>query len=255
MDPNKPKFYFWVLLDILIATVILCGLLLGIPAFRKFVSSLPAMHTITVSAEGKTTVTPDIAEISFSVVSRGKNPEELADGNNQKVSAAINFLKSEGIGDKDIKTVGYSLSPDYRYDPQTGRNFITGYTLTQTVMVKMRDLNKVSKIIGGLTPLGVNQIGGISFLVEDQEKFLGLARDEAIKKAQAKAMEMATKGGASLGRLVNISESRGGFPVPYYRDYYAAGALRTEPTTLTAPTIEPGSQEVKDQVTLVYELE
>lgn len=249
---DKAKYYFWVLLDIGIAVIIFGGIFFVMPAVRRFGNLTPATRTITVTAEGKATVTPDLAESSFSVVSRGKNPEELADGNNQKVSAAIQFLKSEGIEGKDIKTVGYSLSPDYRYDPQTERNFITGYTLTQTVLVKMRDLNKVAKVIGGLTPLGVNQIGGINFSIEDQENPLSLARGEAMKKAEAKAREMAAQGGARLGRLVNISESQGGFPIPYY---YAAGTLRAEPAAVAAPTIEPGSQEVKDQITLVYELE
>ena len=59
---------------------------------------------LTVSAEGKTVATPDTALTSFSVVSRGKNPEELADNNNQKVSAAIKFVKSQGVEDKDVKT-------------------------------------------------------------------------------------------------------------------------------------------------------
>lgn len=252
MEQNKAKYYFWVLLDIGIAVIIFGGIFFVMPAVRRFENAAPATRTITVSAEGKTTVTPDIAETSFSVVSRGKNPEELTDGNNQKVSATIQFLKSGGVADKDIKTVGYNLSPDYRYDPQTERNFITGYTLTQTVMVKIRDFKKVADIIGGLTPLGVNQIGGINFSIEDQEKFLSVARGEALSKAKAKALELANQGGARLGRIVNISESQGGFPIPYY---YGASTLRAESTAVAALTIEPGSQEVRDQITLVYELE
>ena len=254
MDISRPKFYFWILLDVLIGVAIFCGLFFGIPVLRRFASSLPSTRTMTVSAEGKATVTPDIAEATFSVVSRGKNPEELADNNNQKVSAAIEFLKSVVVADKDIKTVGYNLSPDYRYDPQTARNFITGYTLTQTVNVKIRDLKKVAGIIGGLTPLGINQIGGINFSIEDQEKILAAARSEAFERAQAKATEMASANHARLGRIINISESQGGVPIPYY---FGAASLRSSEVApaVASPTIEPGSQEVKDQVTLVYELE
>jgi len=251
MEYNKSKTLFWVLLDLLIVGILVNLVFFVMPAVRRYGNSLAPVRTITVSAEGKTTVTPDISESSFSVVSRGRNPEELADGNNQKISAVIQFLKSEIIADKDIKTVGYNLSPDYRYDPKIERNFITGYTLTQTVLVKIRDLNKVAKIIGGLTPLGVNQIGGINFSVEDQEKFLAIAREDAFLKAKTKAAEMASRGGVRLGRIIGMSESQSGYPIPYY----SLGGRSAEAAPVAAPTIEPGSQEIKDQITLTYELE
>ena len=158
---EKAKKYFWILLDVLILGAVVNLVFFVMPAVNRYGRSLVASRTMFVSAEGKTFVTPDIAESSFSVVSRGKNPDELSDANNQKVVAVVDFLKSAGLDGKDIKTTSYNLSPDYQYDPQTQRNFITGYTMTQTVSVKIRDLKKVAGIIGGLTPLGVNQIGGI----------------------------------------------------------------------------------------------
>ncbi len=251
---NKAKTYFWILLDVLIAAIILGGLFVALPIARRFGNFVPpASRSMSVAAEGKTTATPDLAESTFSVLSKGKNPEDLADGNNQKVSAVIGFLRLEGISDADIKTTGYNLSPDYKYDPQTERNFITGYTLTQTVSVKMRDFKKVPEIIGGLTPLGVNQIGGINFTVEDPERFLSVARADAFRKAQAKAGEMAAQNGVRLGRVLNIAESYGPTPIPYYSYGNSLRGLAA-PAAVSEPTIEPGSEEVKDQVTITYEL-
>jgi len=251
---DRSKQYFWVLLDVLVVGIIINLAFFVMPAVNKFGNSLVPVRTMTVSAEGKTTVTPDLAEASFSVVSRGKNPTDLADTNDQKMSAVVQFLKSEGLADKDIKTTAYNLSPNYNYDPKLARNYITGYTLTQTVSVKMRDFKKVAEIIGGLTPLGVNQIGGISFTIEDQEKYLAAARADAFAKARAKAAEMASENGVWLGGIININESSS--PVPYYyprassMSYGAAGAA----PEVATPTIEPGSQEITDQVTLTYEL-
>lgn len=258
MEQEKTKRYFWILLDVVILEIVLY-LVFAMPAVGRFANSFISKRTITVSAEGKTTVSPDLAQASFSVVSRGKNPEELADSNNQKISAVIQFLKATGVESKDIKTTGYNLSPNYKYDPQTERNFITGYTLTQTVSVKIRDLGKVSKIIGGLTPLGVNQIGGVNFTVDDPEKFLAVARTEALQKAKAKAAEMAGQSGVSLGRVLNVAESQGGFPIPYPQYYGSYGkggasALDVSPPPVAAPTIEPGTQEIRDQITITYEL-
>ena len=250
----KPKTYFWILLDVLILVAVVNLVFFVMPAIKRFGNSLAPTRTITISAEGKTTVTPDLAEASFSVLSRGKNPVDLADTNNQKMSAVVEFLKSEGIADKDIKTTAYNLSPDYKYDPKTESSFITGYTLTQTVNVKMRDFKKVPEIIGGLTPLGVNQIGGINFTIDDPEKFLATARADAFGKAQIKAAEMAAENSVRLGRIVNIYESHNA-PVPYYRSVAGFGAEAMAAPSVAAPTIEPGAQEITAQVSLTYELE
>jgi len=254
MDQNKAKTYFWILLNVLIVVAVLNVVFFVMPLLGRLAGSFVSARTITVAAEGKTTVTPDLAESSFSVLSTGKNPQDLADSNNQKITAVITFLKSEGLTDKDIATTGYNLSPNYQYDSNTQRNFITGYSLTQTVTVKMRDFVKVPEIIAGLTPLGVNEIGGINFTVEDPEKYLSIARADAFQKARTKAAEMTSENGASLGDIVNIAESQGSVPVPYYS--YGAASMKGAPApqAIAPPTIEPGTQEVSDDVTLTFEL-
>lgn len=251
---DKAKSYFWVLLDLLIVGIIVNLVFFVMPAIKRYVDSPNGFRTLTVSGEGKTFVSPDVAYTSFAVVSRGKNPEELADNNNQKVAAAIAFVKGEGIEAKDIQTTGYNLSPDYKYDPQTERNFITGYTLTQTVSVKIRDLAKVAKIIGGLTPLGVNQIGGVSFSIDDPEQYLAQARAEAFKRARAKAEDMARQNGVKLGKIINFGEYGGPPPIPYYRDFTASKFLGAG-GEVAAPLIEPGTQEIRVTASVTYELE
>jgi uncharacterized protein YggE len=251
---DKSKLYFWILLDILVAGIIVNLVFFVMPAISKFSNSLTPTRTMTVSAEGKTTATPDLAEASFSVVSRGKSPADLANANDQKMSAVVQFLKSEGLADKDIETTAYDLSPNYVYDSGLQSSRIDGYVLTQTVSVKMRDFKKVAEIIGGLTPLGVNQMGGINFTIEDQEKYLAVARADAFAKAKTKAAEMAAQNGVKLGRILNITESSV-TPVPYYYPEATRNVAMGAAPQVAAPTIEPGSEEITNQVTLTYELE
>ncbi len=251
MNDVKAKEYFWILLDVLVLGLVLNLVFFVMPTIRQYGNSLAPVRTITVSAEGKTVASPDIGETSFSVISQGKNPDELSSQNNTKMSAVIQNLKSQGIDEKDIKTSGYNLSPDYQYDASTRRNYINGYTLNQTVLVKIRDLSKAAKVVGGVTPLGVNQIGGISFTVDDLEKFLADARADAFKKARTKANEMASENGARLGQVLNISESQN-VPIPFMNERAAMGPMSV---TASAPTIEPGTQEVKVQVSVTYALE
>src|SRR3989344_5578225 len=151
MENIQSKKYFWILLDVFIAVAIINIFFFVMPAINKFGESFAPAHTLSVTAEGKTTVSPDVAEISFSVVSQGTNPETLSTANNDKMSAVINNIKSNGIDAKDIKTTNYDLQPNYSYDKNTGRSYIYNYTLTQTVFVKVRDLEKVATVIGGAT--------------------------------------------------------------------------------------------------------
>lgn len=253
MENFDSKKYFWILLNVLVAGIIVNLVFFVMPTIRQYGNSLSPSRAITVSAEGKTIASPDIAETSFSVVSQGKNPDELSSENNMKMSAVIQNLKSQGIDEKDIKTSGYNLSPDYQYDESTKRSYISGYTLKQTVLVKIRDLAKAAKVVGGVTPLGVNQIGGISFTVDDPEKFFSQARTDAFAKAQKKAKEMAAQNGARLGKVLSISEYQNA-PIPYMMNERAfAGAGMSAPAAL--PTIEPGTQDVKVQVSVTYALE
>ena len=250
---NSVKTWFWILLNVLIAVAIINVVFFVMPLLQRVSNGFYPARTITVSAEGKTTVSPDIAQISFSVVSQGQNPEALTTNNNDKMSAVIQFVKSQGIDAKDIKTTNYDLSPNYQWDKNTQRNFITGYTLTQTVLVKVRDLAKVATVVGGLAPLGVNQIGGINFTFDDPESFLAMARADAFTKAEAKAKAMAAGAGVTLGRVLNVGEYGS---MPYPRAYFAdktmeVGGLGAAPSL---PTIEPGTQDVTDQVTITYEL-
>ena len=197
-------------------------------AVSSWGSSLAPARTLTVSAQGKTTATPDLAEISFSVVSQGKDPNALNADNNQKMSAVIAFAKSLTIASSDIATTNYDLEPNYPtvvneiYPmnlpmvpavPSTiNSNTIIGYTLTQSVEVKVRDFTNIAKLLGGLPPLGINQIGGVSFTFDNPDNVLAIARADAMAKARTKATAMAGEAGVSLGKVMSVQEY-GNIPV------------------------------------------
>ena len=230
-----------------LALIILYSIFWG-PA-KKFGDSLMPARVITVNAEGKIVVSPDIAKISFSVVSEGANPEKLADENNRKINKAIDSIKSLGIDPKDIKTTQYNLSPRYVYDEKSRQSYISGYTIAQTVLVKARELAKTGKILGGLPSAGINQIGSVSFEIDEPEKYLAEARDKAFALVKEKAGKMAASTGTRLGNVINFSEYQQG-PVPYYASSIAKGGA----VNAVSPTIEPGSQEVSVNVSVTYEI-
>lgn len=251
---KEAQLWFWILLNALLVSLVIAILGVGLPLAVQWGNSVPPARTITVTAEGKTTATPDIAEISFSVVTQGQNPQTLSSNNTDKMNAVMQFVSSQNIASSDIATTGYNLQPNYQYDKNTQANFITGYTLTQTVDVKVRDLKNVASVLGGLAPLGVNQIGGVNFTFSDPDAFLAVARVDAINKAQIKALQMAQDAGTSLGRVVNVSENGitpRPFPVYNMSMSSAGSGMAVAPST---PDVQPGSQDVTDDVTITYSL-
>src|SRR3989344_1657362 len=253
--PNKydnVKNWFWVILNVVLVLAGLFLIVSGNAIWKQGAAFYPA-RVITVSAEGKSVVAPDLATLSFSVVSQGKDPVKLQEDNNTKINNALDFVKAQGIEAKDIKTSNYDLSPNYRWDEKTRASLIDGYTLNQSIVIKVRDLSKVGILLGGLPSKGINQIGGVNFSIDDPDKFLNEAREEAFMKARSKAEAMAKYNGVRLKKVVNFNEYGGGYPGPIYyakEDSVGMGGDSLPP----APRIEPGSQEVTVNVSVVYEI-
>lgn len=244
------KKYFWSFLNLLLIVLVILGMF-SISALRRYIDSTVSNRVISVSAEGKTVVTPDIAKINFSVVTEGKDTVKISEENIKKMNRAIDFVKSEGVESKDIQTAGYDLSPRYEYDEDRRTSFISGYTLTQTVYIKIRNFEKISSILGALPGFGINNISSLSFDVENQDESLKAARDQAFEKAFAKAKEMAKKNGVRIKRVITFNEYQNNYPI--YAKSYGMGGAAME-SAAVAPTIEAGSQEITVNVSVTYEI-
>jgi uncharacterized protein YggE len=250
MDTSKK--FFWNILSLFLLVLVIFVLGFVMPAALKWGNSFTPARTLTVSAQGMTTATPDMAEISFSVVSQGKNPSSLSDDNNTKMSAVMQFVSSQGIASSDIATTGYDLEPDYQYNQTNQTNSIDGYTLTQTVQIKIRDLTKVASVLGGLAPLGVNQIGSVDFTFQNPDEFVSIARGDALTKAATEAGEMAAQAGASLGEVITVNESS---VIPTPQPYMSAGISAMAATAPSTVSVAPGTQDVTDNVTVTYAIQ
>lgn len=210
--------------------------------------------TISVMGEGRVTVVPDVAEVSVSVESRGKSVTTVRNDGTKKMNDVINYLKSQDIDKKDIRTVQYSLQPLYTYNPRDGRQTLDGYMLNQTSMVKIRALDKAGDILGGVLDKGANQVGQLNFTMDDPEKSQQEARLEAVEKAKTKAEALAKAAGVRLGKLKAFNENGGNMPYPLMYDKVYAAEGRGG-ANMSAPQLEPGSQEIVINVSLVYEIE
>lgn len=239
-------------------------------AFSKSIQP-SSFRSFTARGEGKVIAVPDVAQFTFSVITQGGTDiARLLRENTEKVNRAIAFVKSNGVDPKDVKTQGYNLEPRYQYfncptplvfpnrpEPQPcPPPEITGYTITQTVLVKVRDFGKIGETVGGVVDNGANSVSQLSFAVDDESAFESEARNKAIAQAKEKAKEIAKAGGFRVGRLLGIDES--GY-IPYYGDYFdgrgGGGIAPLAAEKAAPPVIEPGSQEITVNVVLRYEIE
>lgn len=193
----------------------------------------PREAVISVSGEGRSAVAPDMAVLSFSVVSDAKTAREALDANNKSMTDVLKALKDAGIAERDLQTSGFAINPQYQYpDNSDGGNkppVLTGYQVANSLTIRVRDLPKLGSIIDQAVTLGVNQGGSIFFTNDKPEAALTEARKAAVADAMEKAKVLSQAAGVSLGRVVEISEnSRAPEPVPMMRAMskeYAADAV------------------------------
>lgn len=207
-------------------------------------------NTITFTGEGKVLAKPDVAIVDFAIVTEANDSKTAQDKNSAKSKTVVEFLKKQGIEDKDIKTNGYNIYPQYRY-PQNGRPDISGYTVNQTIQVKIRDLDKVSSVLDGVVGAGVNQVNNLQFTIDNPEKLKAEARAKAIDAAKAKADELKGQIGVKIGRIVNFSENVGGYVIPMM---YANKAMDSGIGGGGGPSVPTGENEITVDVTLTYQI-
>lgn len=206
---------------------------------------------ITVSGEGKVTVTPDIAEVSFGMQT---GQQKTAAAAMKKLSDSMNMIydatQKAGVDKKDINTENFSLNPVYNW--QTGTQILLGYEASQSLRVKVRNLDSVSDVVTAATDAGANQAGSVVFTVDNPEAKRADARKIAIDQAKQKAQVLAQQLGVRLGALKGFSEgSTGGAPVPMMMrtESMMAGSADTKALPLPA-----GDQDLVVDVSVTYEL-
>ncbi|GIW65582.1 MAG: hypothetical protein KatS3mg094_101 [Candidatus Parcubacteria bacterium] len=218
----------------------------------EYSKNVKVKRLITVIGEGEEIVTPNIAEIRIGIITKGEDLKTIQEENDNKINKIIDFIKSNGIDSKDIKTENYTIHPDYDYNTYPSQ--IIGYSISQNLKVKIRDLNKISNILKKVvSEYGANDVYGPDFTVDEIENYLEKAKEKAILNAKEKAEKIAKTAGVKLGRIISISESSiSGRDLSSF--YNSAGRGGGEYIIQSSPKIEPGSQEIKTQVSVIFEI-
>ena len=220
---------------------------LALPVTALAAEPAPQPH-IMVSGEGEAAVAPDLALISLSVMREAKTAREALDANNDAMAAVISAMKAFGIAERDLQTSGLQISPRYNYTSKpdgSQQAELAACQVTNTLSVRLRDIDKAGEVLDKAVSLGVNQGGNISFANEDPAATVTEARKKAVADAMAKARTLAEAAGVDLGRVLEISDQdTRPAPMPIEAKAFDAAAV----------PIQAGENAYRVHVTVTFEL-
>jgi uncharacterized protein YggE len=215
------------------------------------------INTITVAGKGEVVVTPDIATVSFGVTAENLDVAKAQTAATTKMNGIIDLLKKEGVEAKDIKLTNYNIYPRYDYlqaqiYPYTGKQTLAAYVVSQTVEVKIRDISKAGGILSGVGTLGVTDVSGLTFTVDNQDEVKDEARDLAIVDAKDQAKVLAKGLGVRLVKITAFSES-GNYPIYYEMNKSMALGMGGADAAI-APQVPMGENKITSNVSITYEI-
>lgn len=238
------------------------GLAVATPAIAQAIGPVPTIeagHTLlTVSAEGRSTRTPDLAVFSAGVTTQGATAGEALAANSRAMSGVIAALRKAGIAERDVQTSNLNLNPVYaqpRRNPdgsyENEQQRIVGYQVNNTVNVRQRKLEEYGKVIDTLVASGANQVNGPSFTMDNSDAALDEARIAAMKAARARGNLYAQAAGLRVVRIVSIQESGG-----YYAPQPVMVMARMDAAQAPAPPppVAAGELQLTANVTVQFEL-
>ena len=203
---------------------------------------------LDINATGEVTRVPDVAMISAGVVARSATANAALQDTADRMSRVLAALKRASVDMRDVQTSNVSLNPEYRY-PENQSPQLVGYTASNTVTVRFRDIRSSGKILDALVAEGANQISGPTLMVDKPEQALDEARSKAVAIGRARAEVYARSLGLRVARIVAVNESTANYAPPPPAPMGVAMMRRAE------SSIEPGEQKLQVSVAMTFELQ
>ena len=194
------------------ARLFLSALLLGCAVLFTpiMVQAAEEPPILSVSGRGMVQGTPDQAAITLGVVTRAETAAEAQQENAAKATAIRSALAALGIEDADVKTEEYNFRPEYSRESGE-RNVIVGYTASNIIRVKVRNVALVGDVVDAVLANGANTIHSLDFSIRDTDALRKRALESAVKDARSKADAIAHALGKSIVGVHHVSENTGMF--------------------------------------------
>jgi uncharacterized protein len=200
---------------------------------------------IIVTGEGSVTVPPDYAEIASGATNQAKTAKEASDANAKVIIALNAALKNDGIVANDVQTLRFSVSPVYGTPQQNSPPKLVGFSVSNELRIKVRQIGRVGEILDSLIQAGATDSGSVQFLHSNMSQVLDRARQAAMADARRKAELYAQSAGLKLGGVAWVTEvPASAAPTPFPMRAYGAAA---------AVPISAGADTLNVQITVGFE--
>src|SRR3989344_2168770 len=198
-----------VVLGVVLVIFVVAKTLSEFKAMPYIGKTTPTTNVITVSGKGEVLATPDIATFSFGVTEEAQTVESAQKNATEKMNAILDYIKKDGVSEKDVKTTLYNIYPRYEYRATSagapyygsGKQVLAAYVVSQKIEVKVRKLTDAGKFLSGIGEFGATDVSGLTFTRDDQDKLVREARDKAIQNARGEAKALAKSIGVRLGDI------------------------------------------------------
>jgi uncharacterized protein YggE len=166
---------------------------------------------ILVTGEGSVDVAPDMAVLVLSVMREAASAREALTANSAAMTKVLTAMTGLGIAKRDLQTASFDIQPRYTYPPRQSNGAeqaprLVGYTVRNSLTVKVRDIAKIGEVLDASVTLGVNEGGSILFTNDDPSAAITQARVEAMQEAMTKARTLAEAAGVRIGKVLEILE-------------------------------------------------
>ena len=201
---------------------------IGVPAgygqSSVFNSSVGTTNSgIWVTGQGIIDIPADVAQVSIGVESRETTVSAARQKAADAMESVLDAIKDNGVSEDDIVTTNFNIYPQtiwVEVSDSLGRHSeprITGYTVSNTVQVTVRDIDNLSPVVDTAASAGGDliRINSIQFTVDDSSAYGEVIRQHAAADALAKADVYARAMGVTLGPLVYLTEISSSVPMAY----------------------------------------
>jgi hypothetical protein len=169
-------------------------------------------NTIAVSGHARIEVPAQFATITLGVATQDPSIAQASAQNAASMRAVVDALRRIGIAANDVQTSSFTIVPRYERHPTAiyegeALRPIVGFSVSNTVWVKVRNTADVARVIDVSTAAGANTISSIGFGLEPDETLVDRARREAVADARHTAGVLAAAENLEIVRAVSITES------------------------------------------------
>src|SRR5260370_3066909 len=155
-------------------------LALSLPLLAQQVQLPPSVPYIRVHGEATVSAQPDRMQMDVGVISQGPTSQAAAEANAKQSNQVVDQLRKL-VPAANIKTINFSVNPNYHYPPGGVPPTIVGYTANNTVRLELDDLKAVPTVIEAATRSGASNVNRVTFALRDDSQY----RAEALGKAAA----------------------------------------------------------------------